>query len=115
MKIRIVRHVTSLGAFALATALAPLAQAAGDDGTKALLKKSECTKCHAIDKDKKGPSYQKIAAELKGKPDAESRLMKSITTGPKVKLSDGSEEEHKRIQTKDEGELKHLVQWILAQ
>lgn len=91
------------------------AQALDDEAAKALLKKGECTKCHAIDKDKKGPSYQKIAANNKGKADAEAKVTKSITTGPKVKLSDGTEEEHKRIDTKDPQQIKGLVQWILAQ
>jgi cytochrome c len=87
-----------------------------DDGAaKALLKKSECTKCHAIDKEKKGPAYQKIAADNKGKADAEARLVKSITAGAKVKLPDGSEEEHKRVDAKDPADVKGLVQWILAQ
>ncbi len=91
------------------------AVAMDDDAVKALLKKSECTKCHAIDKDKKGPSYQKVAKDNKGKADAEAKLIKSITSGAKVKLSDGSEEEHKKIASKDDKEIKGLVQWILKQ
>jgi cytochrome c len=105
--------------FGLGVALVALgsssAGAMDDEAAKALLKKSDCTKCHAIDKDKKGPSYQKIAATNKGKADAEARLTKSITTAPKVKLADGTEEEHKRIETKDAQQIKGLVQWILAQ
>ncbi len=85
-----------------------------DDSAKALLKKSDCTKCHAIDKDKKGPSYQKIAADNKGKAGAEAKLIKSITAGATVKLSDGSEEEHKPIESKDAVQVKGLVQWIMA-
>jgi cytochrome c len=91
------------------------ALALDDEAAKGLLKKNDCTKCHAIDKDKKGPSYQKIAAGNKGKADAEAKLTKSITTGPKVKLSDGSEEEHKKLELKDPAQVKGLVQWILAQ
>lgn len=86
-----------------------------EDAVKALTKKNDCTKCHAADKDKKGPSYKKIAAKYKGKADAEEKVTKSITTGPKVKLTDGTEEDHKIINTKDAKELKNLVQWILAQ
>jgi len=81
---------------------------------KALAKRNDCTKCHAIDKDKKGPAYKKIASKQAGKPDAEEKLTKSITSGAKVKLSDGSEEEHKVIDTKDPKEIKNLVQWILS-
>ena len=55
-----------------------------------------------------------MAAKLKGKPEAEARLIKHITTGPKVKLEDGSEEQHPIVKTKDEGEIRNLVQWILS-
>jgi len=82
---------------------------------KALAKKNGCFKCHAIDKTKKGPSYKKIAAKYKGKGDGEEKLIKNFTTGPKVKLEDGTEEDHKIIDTKDQAELKNLAQWILAQ
>ena len=81
----------------------------------ALAKKSDCLKCHAVDKTKKAPSYQKIAAKWKGKPDAEAKLIDNITKAPKVKLEDGTEEEHKVVSTKDMGEIKNLVGWILAQ
>ena len=40
--------------------------------------------------------------------------MKNLTTGPKVKLEDGTEEDHKIIDTKDPKELKNLIDWILS-
>jgi cytochrome c len=86
-----------------------------EDAAKALFKKNDCTKCHAPAKTKKGPSLKKIAEENKSKPDAEEKMLKHMTTGPKVKLEDGTEEEHKIIDTKDKAELKNLIQWILAQ
>ncbi len=104
--------VVGVGALSL---FAHSAYALDDEAAKTMLKKYECTKCHAIDKDKKGPSYQKIAKDNKGKADAEAKVTKSITTGPKVKLSDGTEEEHKKIEAKDPAQVKGLVQWILAQ
>lgn len=91
---------------------------AADDGAefKALLKKNDCFKCHAFDKTKKGPSYKSIAAKYKGKEDeGEAKLIKNITSGQKVKLEDGTEEEHKIIDTKDPKVLKDLARWILAQ
>lgn len=91
------------------------AQAAIDeDAAKSLAKKNDCFKCHAVDKTKKGPAYKKIAIKYKGKADAEATLIKQITTGPKVKLEDGTEENHKIIETKDQGEMKNLVGWILS-
>lgn len=88
--------------------------AVDEEAAKALAKKNDCFKCHAVDKTKKGPSYKKIAEKNKGKADAEARLIKHLTTGPKVKLEDGSEEDHKIIDTKDQAQLKNLVQWILS-
>ena len=85
------------------------------DAAMALAKKNDCFKCHAIDKTKKGPSYKKIAAKYKGKPDGEEKAIKNFTTGPKVKLEDGTEEDHKIIDSKDAKELKNLAQWILSQ
>jgi len=83
---------------------------------KALFKRNDCSKCHAPDRDKKGPGLKKIAKEMKGKPDAEDKMIKNLTTSPKVKLLDsGKEEEHKAIDTKDMAEIKNLVAWILAQ
>ena len=93
------------------TALAAVDAAAA----QALARKSDCLKCHAVDKTKKAPSYQKIAAKWKGKPDAEAKLIDAITKAPKVKPEDGPEEEHKVVGTKDMGEIKNLVGWILAQ
>jgi cytochrome c len=84
------------------------------DAANALAKRNDCFKCHSVDKTKKGPSYKKIAAKYKGKADGEEKLIKNITTAPKVKLEDGSEEEHKIIDTKDPKELKNLAQWILS-
>jgi len=101
----------------LASAMtAPLASAAVDEeAAKALAKSNDCFKCHAIDKTKKGPSYKKIAAKFKGKADGEEKAIKNMTTGPKVKLEDGTEEDHKIIDTKDPKQLKNLAQWILSQ
>jgi cytochrome c len=115
MKLPQLRAWATVGALALFTFGAGNALALDDEGAKALLKKNQCTKCHAVDKDKKGPSYQKIAKDNKGKADAEARIVKAMTTGPKVKLDDGSEEEHVRIASKDAAEIKGLAQWILKQ
>jgi cytochrome c len=104
---------TVLFAGLLSVSMFGSASAAVDEAAaKALGKRNDCFKCHAVDKTKKGPSYQKIAAKFKGKADAEEKMMKNITTGPKVKLEDGSEEDHKIIDTTDPKELKNLIDWI---
>jgi cytochrome c len=108
---RLTATVASAALFLLTSS----AYAVDEDAAKALFKKNDCTKCHAPAKDKKGPSLKKIAKENAGKADAEAKMLKHMTTGPKVKLEDGTEEEHKIIDTKDQAEMKNLIQWILAQ
>jgi cytochrome c len=93
----------------------PPAAAVDADAAVKLTKESGCTKCHSIDKDKKGPAYQKMAAKYKGKADGEAKLIDVVTKSPKVKMDDGSEEEHKAVKTKDAAQIKNLAQWILAQ
>ncbi len=100
--------------FAAMAALSTPSFAVDEDAAMALAKKNDCFKCHAVDKDKKGPSYKKIAAKYKGKPDGQEKVIKNITTGPKVKLDDGTEEDHKIINTKDMDALKNLSDWILS-
>lgn len=107
-------HLSLLVSAGLAV-LAPAASAQVDEAAvKKLLKRNDCTKCHAENKTKKGPSYTKISEKFQGKADAEEKIMKNLTTNPKVKLEDGTEEEHKAIDTKDPKELKNLINWILS-
>jgi len=112
-------HSSSLLGVTLFTAALGLvagpAAAVDENAAKELMKSNQCNKCHSADKDKTGPSLKKIAAKYKGKADGEQMIIKNITTAPKVKLDDGTEEEHKVIKTKDAAELKNLAQWILAQ
>ena len=104
------------GSLFLAAAGMASAHAAFDEAAaKALAKKNDCFKCHAIDKTKKGPSYKKIAAKFKEKKLGEKDAIKQMTEGYKVKLEDGTEEEHKIIDTKDPKALSNLAQWILSQ
>ncbi|MCX7163306.1 MAG: c-type cytochrome [Rhodocyclales bacterium] len=93
---------------------ASFANAAVDaDAAQALLKKSDCFKCHAIDKKKDGTPYKEVAKKYKGKADAEDKLTKHITMKPMVEI-DGKKEEHKDIKSKDPAEIKNVVQWILS-
>lgn len=95
-------------------AIALPAAAFDEDAAKLLFKQNECGKCHNPEKNKKGPSLKKTAKEYKGKADAEQQLIKHMTSGKKVKLDDGTEEDHKVIDTKDPKALKNLAQWILS-
>jgi cytochrome c len=115
MKLMITRMALVLSSAALLAFSTAATAAVDEDAAKALAKKNDCFKCHAIDKTKKGPSYKKIAAKYKGKEaEGEQKMIKNMTTGPKVKLEDGSEEDHKIIETKDQAEIKNLIYWILS-
>ena len=109
------RHYCLLVTFAAGLALATpaLSGELDADGVQALMKKSGCFKCHAVDKKKDGPPYKEVAAKYKGKPDAEQKLFTHATTNPKVKI-DGKEETHESLKTKDEGEIRSVIRWILS-
>jgi cytochrome c len=103
----------SIATMALAGAFLALPASAQDtEAIQKFLKAENCTKCHSVDKTKKGPAYQKVAGKYKGKADAEAKLETFLTSGSKVKLEDGSEEEHKVV--KDTGAMRNFVKWVLA-
>lgn len=83
------------------------------DAAQALMKKSNCGKCHAIDKKKDGPPYKETAKKYRDKPDAEQKLYTHLTTNPKVKV-EGKEEEHTSLKTKKEADIRNVVRWILS-
>ena len=80
---------------------------------EALARKSGCLKCHGIDKKKDGPALKEVSAKYKGKADAEQKLTTHVTTSPKVKIDD-KEEDHEQLKSKDAGEIKNVVKWILS-
>ena len=100
--------------FVALAGLSPVHAAVDADAAQALAKKNDCFKCHAIDKTKKGPSYKAIAVKYKEKKLGEKEAIKQMTEGKKVKLEDGTEEDHKIIETKDPKDLSNLAQWILS-
>jgi cytochrome c len=105
----------SLLVAALAAAIAaPAAMAFDEAAAKAFAKNNDCFKCHAPDKTKKGPSYTKITEKYKGKADAMEKLYKHSMTTQKVKLEDGTEEEHKALDPKDADKIRNLHAWILS-
>lgn len=106
-----------LAAFAAAVGMAlsmPVAAEPDADAAKLLFKQNECGKCHNPEKNKKGPSLKKTAKEYKGKPDAVTKIIEHMTLGKKVKLDDGTEEDHKIIDTKDQKALQNMAEWILS-
>ena len=89
------------------------ATAADDKAAMALARKSDCLKCHAVDKAKDGPSFKETAAKYKGQADAEQKVTAQITTKPKIKVG-GKEEEHPAVKSTDAAEIKNIAQWILS-
>jgi cytochrome c len=80
-----------------------------------LMESNKCGRCHSIEKTKAGPALKKVAAKYQGRTDGEENIIKTITTGRKVKLiTDGTEEDHKIIKPQDPAKLKNLAQWILS-
>jgi len=108
-----VKVFSLLSAAIAAFALSAPATAQDVEAAQKLLKAENCTKCHSVDKTKKGPAYQKVAAKYKGKADAEAKLTEFLTSTPKVKLEDGTEEEHKAL--KDSKQINNIIKWVLAQ
>ena len=110
------KRTTVAIALGLSAALlvAPMAQAVDGAAGEALAKKEGCLKCHSLDKKKDAALIKDIAKKYAGKSDAEAQMMNQITSGPKVKLEDGSEDDHKIVKSKDKAELSNMIQWILS-
>ena len=89
------------------------AQSVDVSAAEALAKKSGCMKCHSVSAKKEGPAFKETAAKYKGKPDAETALMTHLTSSPKIKV-DGKEELHDSPKTKNQAEIRNLVQYILS-
>lgn len=113
------RSLLIIGSFAFIglTTHATVANALDEEAIKSLMKKSNCFKCHAIDKKKDGPPFRETAKKYKekykDKDEAEQKLYTHLTTNPKVKIDD-KEEEHESLKTKNEADIRSVVQWILA-
>jgi len=110
---KFVRPQTVLTTLTFALVAAAPAWGADDAKAQALARKSDCLKCHAVDKAKDGPSFKETAAKYKGKPDGEQKVTAQITTKPKVKVGD-KEEEHPAVKSTDPAEIKNLVEWVLS-
>jgi len=93
-------------------AAAPARISADGKAAQALAKKEGCLKCHDVTEKKEAKPLTELSKKYKGKPDAEEKILHHITSGEKVKLDDGTEEEHKIIKTKDKGEINNLISWI---
>ena len=105
-------------AIALVLVAATSANAAVDvEAAKALAKADDCLKCHAAEKEKKGPSMKEIADKYRGKADGQEKAIKNMTEAMEVELrpkGSGKKEKHKVISTKKPEELKNMADWYLS-
>lgn len=87
------------------------------EAAKALADQNNCMQCHGLRKDKDGPSFLKTAEKYAGKANAIDEIVKHLTSGKKVKLADGTEENHKIAKTmppNDMKQLRNLAEYILS-
>lgn len=106
-------RLAMLGLFSALLMNVSSASALSDDEVKSLMKKNNCFKCHAENKAKDGPSYKEIAEKNRDKPDIAAKFYKRVTTLQKVEIK-GKEEDHEPLKTKDDAEIKAIVQWVLT-
>lgn len=114
----------SIAAFVTTSALAitaagfsTTALALDVEAAKGLAEQNNCMQCHALRKDKDGPSFLSTADKYRGKANAVDEVVKHMTSGKKVKLADGTQENHKVAKTippNDVAQLKNLAQYILS-
>lgn len=70
-----------------------------------LAKSAGCAKCHEMDKTKKGaPGFKEMAAQNKGKADAEAAILKKIND---------PNGDHPNMKAKPE-EIQSVVKWALS-
>ena len=80
---------------------------AGAAQANADLANKHCSKCHEMDKKKKGPAYKATAAKYKGKADAEATLVKAVMD---------SSGDHPEMTTKPSAdEVRTVIKWVLQQ
>lgn len=116
MKSMSIKNSVAIVAGLFIAAAAGTAFAAADEAAaKKFAKKNDCFKCHAVDKTKKGPSYQKINAKIAKENISDAKLVEHLTSSKKVKLEDGTEEEHKALDKKDMDQINNLIMWIKEQ
>ncbi len=109
----LITFITAVTAALVFIAASPATAQVDVAAAETLMKKSGCTKCHAVSAKKEGTPYKETAAKFKGKPDAEQQLFTHLTTNPKVKVDD-KEELHDNLKTKNEADVRNVVKWILS-
>ncbi len=104
-----------LGAVCASIVVTTASAAVDVDAAKKFARRNHCFKCHSVDrKEKDGPTYKSVAEKYRGKADAENVLLTHLSSGAKVKLRDGHEEEHRILENRNTKEIDNLIKWILS-
>ena len=108
-------QITCAAALVAMTCATTAGAAVDGDAAKRLARSNNCLRCHGLVKQKDGPTYHDVAVKYRGKADAEDTLVHHLTAGVKIKFKDGHQEFHKAVKAPDEGAVRNLALWILAQ
>ena len=98
----------------LALSLPVVAQEVDAEAAKLQFRQDGCGKCHHPSRSTMGPALRRIARDYKDAANAEQDIIKFITTPKKIKLEDGSEEEHPVVDSKDPKVISNVARWILS-
>jgi len=78
-----------------------------------IARKNDCFKCHAVEREKDGPSWHSVAEKYRDQPDAHAKLYKHLTTAPIIDLK-GDPEKHKQLEDLTQQDIDALIDWILT-
>lgn len=78
-----------------------------------MARKNDCFKCHAVKREKDGPSWHQVAEKYRDKPEARQKLYTHLTTAPLIELK-GDPEIHKQVEDLSDAEIEALIDWILT-
>ncbi len=76
-----------------------------------MLKNQGCLKCHAISRQKDGPSIKKLAAKYRDDLEATVKLRTHLTSSPEIGV-EGKVEKHKQFEPKSATDLDEVIRWI---
>ena len=100
------RHVFVAALVATGVGYAGVAQA-----NEAMLKKYNCTACHAVDKKVIGPAYKEVAKKYKGDKKAAEMLVQKVKKGGQGVWGPVPMPPNAAV---PDGDIQKLVDWILS-
>ncbi len=95
----------------LALSLSPLSAQALN--VQKELQKQGCLKCHAISRDKNGPSIKDTAKKYRELDDGIAALRAHLANTTDIEV-DGEKEQHKMFESKSDGDIDDVIEWILS-